>query len=188
MKEMKFSLFVSLLALSIAFVISGHKIETSKTLNIASTDCLELEDEELKTTSDLKALKVVKASTTEELRVFPYHEVDVKPIYGSDCLEADNSWECTLEKLHRAIREKLDWPDNELERGEEVVEEITFVVLPDGSVGSEKWALSRNHNCHGCQQAAIDAVGKLDQWIPAVKDGRNVAVKMTLPIRFIPIS
>jgi TonB family protein len=87
-----------------------------------------------------------------------------------------------------AIRENLDWPASDFERGEEAVEEITFVVMPDGSISNKKLALSRNHNCDGCQQAAIDAVSKLDQWIPAVKDGRKVAVKMTLPIRFVPIS
>ena len=188
MKEMKFSLFVSLLALSIAFVISGHKIGSFTTLDFTSDDCLEVVDVASRPMTEDVRPGASPVSFKEELTVFSYHAVDTKPVYGSDCKDAEDSWACTMEKLHLAIREKLDWPTSGLEKGEEAVEEITFVVMPDGSISDEKLALSRTHNCHGCQKAAIDAVGQLGQWIPAIKDGKKVAVRMTLPIRFIPIS
>lgn len=58
---------------------------------------------------------------------------------------------------------------------------LEFVVEKDGSIGDVKVIKSLSKEC---DQAAIDVVRKLPRFVPAKKQGKPVAVKFRLPIRF----
>ncbi len=58
---------------------------------------------------------------------------------------------------------------------------LEFVVEKDGSIGDVKVIKSLSKEC---DQAAIDVVRKLPRFAPAKKQGKPVAVKFRLPIRF----
>lgn len=58
---------------------------------------------------------------------------------------------------------------------------LEFVVEKDGSIGDVKVIKSLSKEC---DQAAIDVVRKLPRFTPARKQGKPVAVKFRLPIRF----
>lgn len=58
---------------------------------------------------------------------------------------------------------------------------LEFVVEKDGSIGDVKVIKSLSKEC---DQAAIDVVRKLPRFTPAKKQGKPVAVKFRLPIRF----
>ncbi|MGB5930293.1 MAG: energy transducer TonB [Cyclobacteriaceae bacterium] len=37
---------------------------------------------------------------------------------------------------------------------------------------------------HGCDQEAVRVVSQMNDWTPGIKDGKNVNVRMVIPIVF----
>ena len=77
------------------------------------------------------------------------------------------------------IEKKLKYPQ------EDIVGTIIvhFVVSKKGKIKEEK-LVSEIPNCQKCSQYAIDVVRKIPQLIPGKKNGKNVATRVFLPIRF----
>lgn len=129
--------------------------------------------------------KPVQVSNKKE--VYEHTEVDVKPMFSDKCLNQEDPWACTVSEVTQFVQQNIEWPEKALGQNQEGVEEVTFVVLQDGSLARVKHVVSKDRPCDGCQQAAVDVVGKMDEWIPGEKDGEKVAVRLTLPIRFRPL-
>lgn len=126
-------------------------------------------------------------SLAKGMAIFEHTEVDQKPIYTSACQNSEDQWKCTVESVGEFVQKNIEWPENALKKGQDGREEVTFVVMPDGTVGNIKHVVSKETPCEGCQQAAVDVVSKLEGWKPGMKDGEAVAVKLTLPIKFKPM-
>ena len=43
----------------------------------------------------------------------------------------------------------------------------------------------KKENCDWCQQTAVNVVGKMTQWRPALKNGKPVPVELVIPIKFL---
>lgn len=139
--------------------------------------------EEVKVTSnklveDTKSM-IDNANDQNVDAVFNETQVDSKAIFG-DCSTA----ECSENKILSFIKENIVLPKNE-NLLDESLEQVLVVVDETGNIANVKFVASGNQKgCPACQQAAVDVVGKMKKWKPAMKDGNPVAVKMTIPVKF----
>jgi protein TonB len=58
---------------------------------------------------------------------------------------------------------------------------LSFVVMPDGSI--EFSEIERGIG-FGCDDEALRVVNEMPKWKPGIQNGKKVAVKFILPIRF----
>jgi periplasmic protein TonB len=58
---------------------------------------------------------------------------------------------------------------------------VSFVVMEDGTLSDIKVVKGLND---ACDKSAMEVVSKMPRWIPANADGKKVATRMVLPIKF----
>lgn len=117
-------------------------------------------------------------------KVYTTEEVDRIPLFDATCLTKKNPNECSSDKLGDYLSDKIRYPQNDVAEGNEGYEIIHFVVDKNGRVANTKIVSTVNDDCEKCKQAALDIFNKMDKWVPARKNGENVAVEMSVPIRF----
>ncbi|HMS97951.1 MAG TPA: energy transducer TonB [Saprospiraceae bacterium] len=117
-------------------------------------------------------------------RVYRPNEVDRIPLFSSTCLQEENAAECSSEKLSKYIVSHINYSSKDVSRGNEGHELVHFVVDKDGSVMHTKIVSTLNKNCENCKQAVLELFDKMDKWVPGRKNGKNVAVELSVPIRF----
>lgn len=128
------------------------------------------------------AVTDLKTKLPEETKANIYNptEVDRPPLFTKACLNHKGPKKCSEEESLAFIKENIEVPKG----AKESLEQVIFIVQKDGSIQNVKYAVSGNDKCKGCQQAAVDVIAKMDEWQPAMLDGKPVAVQMTLPVRF----
>lgn len=116
-------------------------------------------------------------------------DVDRGPIYGRECLTAEDPAKCSNEKINAAIKENIEFPDRAERRNHDGKEVVMFDINRWGErVGNYK-VLSKDKPCAGCAKAAVDAVAELEgEWFPAVKNGKISSAKVSIPIIFDVVS
>ncbi len=60
---------------------------------------------------------------------------------------------------------------------------LKFLVGKDGSI-SKVWVVKKNEDCDGCDEAAVDVVKKMPNWVPGKNNGTPVNSYFYLPITF----
>ena len=109
-------------------------------------------------------------------------QVDMPPLFDSLCIAADDPKSCSEEKLLSFIADNLIKPKG---RNKKSLEQVLVVIEKDGSLQGLQYVASENkESCPECQQAAVDVIGKIEKWVPGTKDGKPVAVKMAIPVKF----
>ena len=129
--------------------------------------------------SDIKSEMEENEYSTSTSAVLNETQVDSKAMFG-DCATV----KCSEEKILSFIKDNIVLPKNK-NTLDNSLEQVLVVVDKNGAIGDVKFVASSNSKgCPTCQQAAVDVVGKMKNWKPAMKDGNPVAVKMTIPVRF----
>ena len=101
---------------------------------------------------------------------FKQNEVDVLPEYDGG-----------NQAMFAYIGKNLKYPKEAKESGAAGMVYIGFVVGKDGAV--KEVEVLRSVDSH-LDEAAVNIVKQMPKWTPGKKDGKNVDVKMTLPIRY----
>ena len=130
-----------------------------------------------------KGKSAAKTSTSKE-KVYTLKEVDVKPIFGKNCPKAKNPVGCSRRSIETFIKSNVKFPASAIKNNQKGKEKVTFVLKKDGKMGNVKFVSTVNGNCADCKKAAVDAVAKMKDWKPGMKDGKPVDVRMVLPIVF----
>lgn len=111
------------------------------------------------------------------------HEVDEMPRYPG-CEEIslkEKRNKCAQTKLLTFIYSNIKYPAEARKAGIEGRVIVKYTVLKDGSIGNTK--ILRDIG-GGCGEAALKVIQTLPKMIPGQKDGKAVAVEMTLPVSF----
>jgi|GEM_PF-5554935 len=109
-------------------------------------------------------------------------QVDVPPLFDASCSKASDAKKCSEEKLLAFIANNLVKPKG---RKKTSLEQVLVIIDKNGALQPLKYVASGNKDgCPECQQAAIDVIGKIKNWVPAMKDGKPVASKMAIPVKF----
>lgn len=172
-------LMMGILLTSCAGEGKADEVSENETAN-ENTEVLE------KTTSETDAEEIADQATDEidweTYEAYNLTEVDTPPLFAADCSTEKNPRECSDIKLMAYITEHMVQPKGWNKKS---LEQVLVIIEKDGSLKGAKYVASGNsEGCPECQQAAVDVVGKIKQWTPAIKDGKPVASKMSIPVRF----
>ncbi len=86
-----------------------------------------------------------------------------------------------LEAMQDYIQKNLTYPKWAIENGVKGKVVMSFVVMPDGSI--ELSEIEKGIG-FGCDEEALRVVNEMPKWKPGIQNGKKVAVKLILPIRF----
>ena len=117
-------------------------------------------------------------------KVYKASEVDRVAIYEQECLAEKRPLNCLNENVFDFMTVEIRYPRTALTRGIETVFYIQFVIDKSGKVSNKKFVSHRGERCDACEREALKAIRKMHDWLPAQKSGKEVAVEMTLPVRF----
>ena len=161
------------------------------TLSCDNSDENDIKDEVAKVDEDVQraainASQESKAVVNEATRgVYTVTDVDRQPIFGLECPVNDDPVKCSNEQILKFVKDNIEIPKEARRKNQDGFEQVVVVIEKDGSVSDMKYvSSSKKSECAGCQQAAVDVVGKMTGWTPGMKDGEPVAVQMTIPVRF----
>lgn len=133
--------------------------------------------------------KIVDTKTTDTQEAKPVgvlyrsNEVDRPALFSSNCINDNNPTKCSQTMLRNYIKshiEKINTSDEEIK----LREVISFTVTADGSIGENIRSISKKEVCSGCRDAAIKVISEMPNWEPAIKEGKSVAMSMTVPVSF----
>ena len=115
---------------------------------------------------------------------FKLEDVDRPPYYSQACLDAENPWECSREKISETIQDEIEYPEKALRKDHDGKEIVMFTVNEYGQIEGNYKVLSKDEPCAECAKAAVEAVAKLKEWYPAMKDGHFVKTEISIPVKF----
>jgi TonB family protein len=121
-------------------------------------------------------------STSED--AYTAGEVDEAPVFGEKCFDRTNTMECTNAAIQDYIFSAIEYPEEAMEKKQDGVYMVTFTLDKNGEVGNDFKVVAKEKPCDGCAQAAVNAVAEMPKWKPAMKNGKAVAIELTLPVRF----
>lgn len=116
--------------------------------------------------------------------VFLVSETDRPPLFDIICLTEKDPEECSNEKINDFIKSNINFPNNAITSGHDGLELVTFVIDETGTIEDRIKVLSKETPCKNCAKAAVDVVSKMEKWTPAMREGKPVKTRVTLPIRF----
>jgi protein TonB len=90
--------------------------------------------------------------------------------------------DCADEKMYQYIFEKIRYPANARENGIQGQVIVSFIVSSEGEIQNP--VILRGIG-GGCNEEVLRVINAMPNWIPAVHDGKNVATKFTMPVKFV---
>ncbi|MEJ6693191.1 MAG: energy transducer TonB [Saprospiraceae bacterium] len=121
-------------------------------------------------------------SITAVEKLYRSNEVDTPALFSASCQQNENKAKCSQNILQDYIKNNLVIPNEAREKRHREV--ISFTILADGSIGKNIRSISKKEVCSGCRAAAITVLSRMPKWVPAMKEGKTVAMSMTIPITF----
>lgn len=88
-----------------------------------------------------------------------------------------------LKALSKFVKENLRYPDEAKENQVSGVVFVSFIVAADGTITDVTVAKGIGS---GCDEEAVRVVKSMPKWKPGRQSGKNLPVRMSLPIRFTP--
>lgn len=110
----------------------------------------------------------VRGETDPEDEIFTIVEDQPQPIGG-------------MAQFYQSIQANLEYPASAQSQGIEGKVFVQFVVDKDGSLTNVKVVKGIGS---GCDEAAVKVIQNADKWKPGQQRGKNVRVRMILPITF----
>lgn len=102
-------------------------------------------------------------------------QVDTMPVLICD-LEGDY-----LTKIKTFVGQNLKWPNSEIDCAGTIY--VQFIVETDSTMSNIN-ILRGLDSCDGFNDEALRVVKLMTKWSPGIKDGQNVRVQLTVPVKF----
>lgn len=147
-------------------------IAFSKKKAIANNENLTTENIEISNSENLNSTNEFFLGEVDEMPRFPGCE---------EITDEEKRDKCAQTKLLTFIYSNIKYPAEARKAGIQGRVIIKFTVLEDGTVAKTKIAKDIGG---GCGEAALKVVKSLPKMIPGQKDGKAVAVEMTIPVSF----
>lgn len=110
-----------------------------------------------------------------------FEVVDVMPRYAGCEDNKLDSVDCTFMQMIKHIQTNLQYPREALSIRAQGPVVVDFVVDSKGRVSDP---IVTKGLGYGCDEEAIRVISLMPNWTPGVQDGKQVAVRMTIPIIF----
>lgn len=159
---------------------------------VAQTALAALDPNEIEQVDVLKGEPAIKAKgahaehgavliTTKKIKGDP----DEMPLFpGCEEIDMKARRDCAQKKLSEFIVANLKYPQSAKDAKLEGFVVASFVVNADGSIG--KTEIITKTFCKACEEEVQRVIDLMPRWVPAKKDGKAVAAKVILPVKFAP--
>ncbi len=127
----------------------------------------------------LFAIALIFTSWTSKTDVLPTVNQEVPKVYEK--VDVYPQFKGGQEAMMKFIVENIKYPEEAKKNKAEGTAYIQFVVMETGKIKDAK-VLKPIHDDLATE--ALRVVSSMPDWIPGQKDGKNVAVKYTIPIKF----
>ena len=128
---------------------------------------------------DTNGPAMVSFDTTE----IPVNDVDAMPLFPG-CKDAENKDGCSNKNLIQYLAKSIKYPTEARKAGVEGKVIVQFTVSSEGTIQGVKTLKSLGSGCDEEAIRVVRSMNELDPWTPGHKDGKAVAVELTLPIAF----
>lgn len=128
-----------------------------------------------------------KSSSSDSGLVVSFDDLESKPRYGGcdDITDSEELKKCADKEMSAFINKHLKYPEPAKNKGIEGKAVISFIVEVNGSL-SEITPMTNLGG--GCEEEAARVIQLMNEqkkwWVPGMKDGKRVRVKLQLPINF----
>lgn len=125
---------------------------------------------------------LLKAQTTTDT---VYTQAEIMPFFaGCESMKPSDpaKRKCSNQALVQFISQNLEYPLAAQEAGVEGTVYVSFVVDETGQVVAPTLLMDIGE---GCGAAALDIVGAMPDWEPAVHHGQKVKTRLHLPVQFL---
>lgn len=156
----------------------------SNTTNIPATD--QTEPEQVETPIETQPEPPVVTTIVDDPSKFKnLWELDEKPTFskcsGLKGLERDK---CFNEEMSRFLKNKLEYPEIEMEKRIEGIVFIQFVINTDGSISDVSAINRKNQVIPNFEKEAFRVIKQLPRFKPGMQGGKPVRVAYQIPIKF----
>jgi len=173
------NVIILLISLGALFSTSCSERTAKELDNVIATSTEYTEQSFAKESAD----KTISAEAHVE-SIYKLSQVDVAPLFGEPCQEKDVRI-CTQKNLGAFIKNNIEMPKESISSNHSGLEHVKVVIEIDGSMRDIEYVDTKKENCDWCQQTAVNVVGKMTQWRPALKNGKPVPVELVIPIKFL---
>ena len=128
----------------------------------------------------------VKPISNDSIDLISY-EVSARnrpPLFNAKCLEAEDPMACSNQSLRRFVKTIVDELRSEYSFTREY-EMVTFIVDQKGKILADVFIAPQEEPCPDCNKVAVQVIKKMNDWVPAFKDGMPVSVRVQVPIRLV---
>ncbi len=109
-------------------------------------------------------------------------DVDQVPVFG-DCTGIDHPIRCFGHNIGKAVQENISYPEKAKANGISGMVYVSMIIDEEGRFTNLEVARGDDKNLN---KAALDCIRKFEQCSsPAMKDGKPVAVRYVVPVKFI---
>ncbi len=178
-------------AASLSYVACDSNANAEYDTAEASTSTMVIEKETpdrdgVKTENEIKEknLKPV-GETTSTKEVYTLSEVDVAPFFGQMCDKTAELAKCNQKNIVSFVKDNITLPEEAESNPFYGLEHVKVTINADGTMADVKYVSTKKEDCSWCQKTAVDVVGKMTTWKPAMKNGQPVPVEITIPIKFL---
>jgi hypothetical protein len=111
---------------------------------------------------------------------------DTRPMYpGCQDKPANEQNACSQRKMMRALQKVIKYPAKAVEDNVNGIVVHSFVIEADGTMSNLELTQSLTPECDAAAYHAIVALmEESGPWVPGTLDGKNMAVRYSLPIQF----
>ncbi|MEO1437796.1 MAG: energy transducer TonB [Bacteroidota bacterium] len=130
----------------------------------------------------LSTLTFAQPSATDEV----FTIVEAMPRFPSASCDAPELSEserktCAEKAMLEYVYSNISYPDSARAKGLEGMAVVSFIVEKDGQLSNPEIVRSVGG---GCDEAVLDMLKGMPNWVPGKKDGQAVRVAFNLPVRF----
>ena len=123
-------------------------------------------------------------AATMSAHVHPAGEVDQMPLFPG-CKDAADEQACSNKRMIEYIVKNMKYPDEARKAGIEGKVIVSFTVESDGSIVGVDAVKGIGYGCDEEAVRVVKSMNEMDaRWTPGMKDGKAVAVELTLPFTF----
>jgi TonB family protein len=131
----------------------------------------------------LLAFIVLAGTNPEQPTTATTGEADEMPVFAGceDEKTLEDRMACTKMKIAEFLSQNINYPKEAREAGESGKAFISFTVNTEGSISDLKLLKDPGY---GMGKEAMRVIGNMPRWTPGLKNGKAVAVSLTIPVAF----
>jgi hypothetical protein len=117
--------------------------------------------------------------------VYEITETSRPPLFNKNCLTAANPEQCSNEAVLDWMQYAVEKPKAPGAQNQTPMHYVRFIVNKQGKVTYARIIpTTPPQTCAACEAATREAIAGMPSWMPAIREGQAVRVRVTLPVYY----